>query len=134
MSIYIGGIFVMKIGQFINRLNTTKDTVRHYENMNLLKPTKQTYQKEYNEKDIKNFKIIKELQNYGLSLKDIQLIFELKDNYQCGDIELIKKTADTLGNHLKQLKKDEEEIHKRRTLLEKELKVLKEYIRLEGRH
>ena len=134
MSIYIGGIFVMKIGQFINRLNTTKDTVRHYENMNLLKPTKQTYQKEYNEKDIKNFKLIKELQNYGLSLKDIQLIFELKNTYQCGDIELIKKTVDTLTSHLEQLKKEEEDIHKRRILLEQELKDLQEYIRLEGRH
>ena len=118
----------MKIGQYVERLNTTKDTVRHYENMLLLHPVKVNYHKEYSEKDIRDFNMIKELQDYGLSLKDIQLIFEMKNSHECGDIEMIKNALQTLANHLEHLKREEEEIHKRRIMLERELIELREYI------
>ena len=97
--------------------------------MFLLNPVKVNYHKEYSEKEIVDFKMVKELQNYGLSLKDIQLIFELKNSHQCGDIQVLKKTLQTLTNHLEQLKREEEEIHKRRIMLERELIELREYIK-----
>ena len=118
----------MKIGQFIKRLNTTKDTVRHYEDMLLLHPVKGENHKEYSEQDINDFKMIKELQDYGLSLKDIQLIFEMKNSHQCGDIQVLKKTLQTLTIHLEELKREEEAISLRRTMLERELLELRDYI------
>ena len=121
-------MFILKIGQYIKRLNTTKDTVRHYEELLLLHPIKVKKYKEYSEKDIKDFQMIKELQLYGLSLKDIQLIFEIKNSHQCGDIHVLKETLQTLTLHLKQLKSEEEAIFQRRTMLEKELRELRDYI------
>lgn len=118
----------MKIGEFVKRVQTTKDTIRHYENMELLNPSMVGNQRRYTEKEILEFQVITELKSYGFNLKDIQLIFQLKLAYGCGDRQLVTQLAAQLASHLEVVKKEEIEIKRRRILLEDELKQLKELL------
>jgi DNA-binding transcriptional MerR regulator len=112
----------MRIGEFIELLKTTKDTVRHYEDLKLITPKRINSHKEYGEKEIVNFQVVKELKGYGLSLIDIQKIFELKEAYLCGDKKLISQVLKQLTVHLNTLRQEEEEVRKRRITLENEIK------------
>ncbi len=118
----------MRIGKFVELLNTTKDTVRHYEDLNLVTPKWENHHKEYGEKEILNFHVVKELQEYGLSLKDIQIIFNLKEAYQCGDKKLIHQVLEQLTDHVNNLRKEEEEVRRRRIALENKLKEIGDFL------
>ncbi len=118
----------LKIGEFVNLLNTTKDTVRHYENLKFITPKWINNNKEYGEKEVMNFQVVKELKEYGLTLKEIQIIFNLKDAYQCGDKELINQVFGQLTSHLNRLRKEEEELSKRRITLENEIEKIRDLI------
>ena len=118
----------MKIGEFVNLLNTTKDTVRHYENLKFITPKWINNNKEYGEKEVLNFQVVKELKEYGLTLKQIQIIFNLKDANQCGDKELINKVFGQLTSHLNRLRKEEEELSKRKKTLENQIEKIRDLI------
>ncbi len=118
----------MKIGEFVQLLNTTKDTVRHYEELNLVTPKWKNHHKEYGEKEILNFQVVKELKEYGLSLKDIQFIFDLKEAHQCGDKKLIHQVVEQLADHVNNLRKEEEELRRRRIALENKLKEIEDVL------
>lgn len=126
--IFTKGELEMKIGEFVTLLKTTKDTVRHYEELNLLTPSWQNNKKEYSEKEILDFQVVKELKEYGFTLKDIQLIFSLKQALGCGDKHLIRQVYQVLTNQLDKLLKEEEELRERRLILENEVKKLKDLI------
>lgn len=80
----------MKISKFIEVVCTTKDTVRHYEELGILNPVrKEKNARDYLEKDVEDFKVIKELQSLGFTLKDIQIIFQIKRETKCNSNELI---------------------------------------------
>lgn len=80
----------MKISKFIELVCTTKDTVRHYEELGILTPVREEKNaRDYSEKDVEDFKVIKELQNFGFTLKDIQIIFQIKRESECSSNELI---------------------------------------------
>lgn len=68
----------MKIGEFIESVQSTKDTVRHYEDIGLLQPAWENKRRIYGEKEINDFHAIKEMQALNMSLKEIQVIFEIK--------------------------------------------------------
>ena len=119
----------MRIGQFVTLLNTTKDTVPHYEELNLLTPTWKNNYKEYGEKEVLNFEVVKELKDYGLTLKEIQMLFNLKQAFGCGDKQLITQFIENLTDHLEKLRQEEQEIHNRRIMLENEIGNLKELIK-----
>lgn len=118
----------MRIGEFVKRVQTTKDTVRHYENLELLKPAMIGNRRQYSEKEILEFQVITELKSFGLNLKDIQLIFQLKLAYGCGDKQLVNQLFSQLRSHLEVVKKEEFEIKRRRMLLEEEIKQLQELL------
>ncbi|MCH1624849.1 MerR family transcriptional regulator [Ferdinandcohnia quinoae] len=118
----------MRIGEFITLLNTTKDTIRHYEELNLLTPIRKGNYREYGEKDILDFQVIVELKSMGLSLKDIQLLFELKKALGCGDHMLVKEVYHQLKNHVEKFRQEEEEIYHRRTQLQQEVEKLRAFL------
>ncbi|MGG4170036.1 MerR family transcriptional regulator [Rossellomorea vietnamensis] len=118
----------MKIGEFVSMLNTTKDTVRHYEDLQLITPKWNKHFKEYSEKDVLNFQVVRELKEYGLSLNDIQLIFSLKDAYSCGDKELVNRVLEQMNRHVDLLKEEEKDLRRRRLALEKKVEAIRELL------
>ncbi|MCM3004248.1 MerR family transcriptional regulator [Priestia koreensis] len=119
----------MRIGEFVSLLNTTKDTVRHYEDLGLITPTRVQNKKYYGEKDKIDFKVIQECKHFGLTLSDIQALFQLKSAYTCGDERFIKEVLEQLSMQVMVLKHEEALIKKRRMCLENELMNIKEQLK-----
>lgn len=117
----------MQIGAFVALLNTTKETVRHYEDLGLLTPARAANGRRlYGEREILNFKVIRELKALGLGLKEIQLLFELKAAYGCGDQRLIQEVTAQLSDHLAALRREEAELRQRIENLEGQLQLLQQ--------
>lgn len=115
----------LQIRDFVALLNTTKETVRHYEDLQLLTPVRRNNRREYGEKEVMNFEVIMELKSMGMGLKDIQLLFELKRAFGCGDETLVREIIVHLTNHLEALRQEEEVLRERRLKLEQELEQVK---------
>ena len=95
-----------RIGEFSHLCETTIKTLRHYDKINLLKPTKVdnlTGYRYYEENQIKTLEKIKQLQYAGFSLKDIK--------------DLLKETNQEKLN--KQIENIKEENSKKITILQK---------------
>ncbi|GAA0608795.1 hypothetical protein GCM10009001_27700 [Virgibacillus siamensis] len=116
----------MKIGEFITNLNTTKDTVRHYEKLHLLSPKQDGTYKEYSEKEVMDFQAVTDMKEMGMTLKDIQLIFQMKQSLGCRSPELIKSVKAQLKEHLASIIDEEQQLHKRRINLEETIKELQQ--------
>lgn len=87
----------MKIGMFINRVGTTKDTVRHYEELKLIQPIiSENGRREYEEKDVLDFQAIKDMQALDMTLKEICVMFEVKRTNGCGSAELLTEVIRTM--------------------------------------
>ncbi len=84
--------------------------------------------KDYGDKEILDFQVVKELQEYGFSLKDIQLIFSLKEAVDCGDKQLIGQVYQILTGQLEKLLQEEKEIRERRLIIENEAKKLRDLL------
>ena len=84
-----------RIGEFSHLCETTIKTLRHYDKINLLKPSKVdnfTGYRYYEEAQIKTLEKIKQLQYAGFSLKDIKdLLKETNQEKLNNQIENIKK-------------------------------------------
>lgn len=104
----------MRIGQFIKEASTTKDTVRHYEDLHLLKPSISNSRREYGKKELEDFMAIKEMQELGLSLKEIQAIFQVKENMGCGSPELVTEVLRSLQDKEKILLEEEKRLRIKR--------------------
>lgn len=100
----------MKIGEFVKRCQTTKDTIRYYEELTLIKPDTSTTYKDYNQKNIDDFPTIKEMQSLGLSLKVIQGLFVVKRMNGCGSQSLIHDVTDELNKQEDILREEEKKI------------------------
>lgn len=108
----------MKIGEFIIEAKTTKDTVRHYEELGLLKPEWNKGKRDYTAKDLIDFEAIKEMKALGFPLKDVQMIFELKRTNQCGSPELVGHMLHRLEEQYNELKKEEEALKAKKKMIE----------------
>jgi DNA-binding transcriptional MerR regulator len=115
----------VRIGQFIEKVNTTKDTVRHYEELNLIAPQWMLSRKDYTETDIQNFYAIQEMKALGMTLSDIQLIFELKKNLGCSTPELLTAAQHKFAEHLSHLEMEENKLRNRRLRMEEILNEIK---------
>ncbi|PKR83705.1 hypothetical protein CWO92_18150 [Heyndrickxia camelliae] len=62
---------IVRIGEYIKVLNTTKDTVRYYEDLELLTPKWNGNRKDYGEKEIQDYEVIMEFKSFGLSLNAV---------------------------------------------------------------
>lgn len=108
----------MRIGEFIAVVGTTKDTIRHYEDLELILSKGSDGKRRYSEEHLADYYAIQELKGYGVKLRDIQSIFKLKRNYGCGHAELIKEVGDSLSLQLDGLRKEESELRNRILKLE----------------
>ena len=70
----------MNTSEFCQVVNTTRDTLRFYDQKKILVPkrTANNY-RFYSKDDIQNFQIIRNLQNAGFLLSDIKMILLLKN-------------------------------------------------------
>lgn len=111
------GAEAMKISDFIKQVNTTKDTIRHYEELDLVKPKWINGMRDYSLKDINDFHAIKEMQLIGFTLKDVQEIFNLKRTDGCGSEKLIQGLLNSLNQELESVLKEEQELqHKKNNI------------------
>lgn len=118
----------MQVGEFAKLVNASKDTIRHYEELKLLKPKWNKHRKDYQEKEVNDFQVIIELKEMGLSLKDIQLLFELKEKVGCGQAELFQGLYKKLIDQLDAVQKEEEILRRRKQALETQAKIIKGYL------
>ncbi|MEN1966568.1 MerR family transcriptional regulator [Lentibacillus sp. N15] len=100
----------MQIGEFIKTVETTKDTVRYYEELGMICPSWQNNRRIYAPKDIQDFQAIKEMQAFGLSLKEVQGVFGLKRSNGCGSPELLGSITEKLQEQQRQLQQEEQEL------------------------
>ncbi|MCQ2009990.1 MerR family transcriptional regulator [Sporolactobacillus sp. STSJ-5] len=107
----------MKIGEFVKQCGTTKDTVRYYEELMLIQPDASNQYKEYSQKNIEDFRVIKEMQNLGLSLKIIQSVFKMKKKSGCGSQKLIRDVTIALEKQETFLMNEEIKIRNQRKQL-----------------
>lgn len=104
----------MRIGEFVRTLNTTLDTVRHYEGVGLLCPTRNNNQKHYYDEHLQAFRVIQELKDVGFSLEDILLLFELKASVGCGSDILIREVTEKFESQIALLDKQIQNLKIRR--------------------
>ncbi|GIO28259.1 MerR family transcriptional regulator [Ornithinibacillus bavariensis] len=104
----------MKIGQFIKEVETTKDTVRHYEALHLLQPAWENTHRIYGQKEVEDFFVIKEMQSFGLSLTDIQALFHLKRQNGCGNPTLIEGVMTKLEDMREKIEEEEKQIQRKK--------------------
>ena len=69
----------MYLKEFIQKENTTRDTVRHYIYLNLLNPGRKGRNYWFTENETDIFEAIKEFQDLGFSLQEIKDIKKLHD-------------------------------------------------------
>ena len=109
----------MYLKEFIQKENTTRDTVRHYICLNLLNPGRKGRNYWFTENETDIFEAIKEFQDLGFSLQEIKDIKKLHDE-SCStekqrkqNLKLIKDKIAVINakiNKLKMQKKVLEEV------------------------
>ncbi|WP_099159015.1 MerR family transcriptional regulator [Virgibacillus ndiopensis] len=114
----------MKIGEFIKEVKSTKDTVRHYEEVGMIQPDWQNNRRIYTEKDIQDFHAIKEMQKLGLSLKEIHLVFEIKRNNGCGSSELLAEITEKMVEKQQQILIEERTLKRKKDGIKEMLELL----------
>ncbi len=109
----------MYLKEFIQKENTTRDTVRHYIYLNLLNPARKGRNYWFTENECDIFEAVKEFQDLGFSLQEIKEIKKLHDE-SCStekqrkqNLKLIAEKITTISakiNKLKMQKKVLEEV------------------------
>ncbi len=109
----------MYLKEFIQKENTTRDTVRHYIYLNLLNPARKGRNYWFTENECDIFEAVKEFQDLGFSLQEIKEIKKLHDE-SCStekqrkqNLKLIAEKITTISakiNKLKMQKKILEEV------------------------
>lgn len=109
----------MYLKEFIQKENTTRDTVRHYIYLNLLTPARKGRNYWFTENECDIFEAVKEFQDLGFSLQEIKEIKKLHDE-SCStekqrkqNLKLIVEKITTISakiNKLKMQKKVLEEV------------------------
>ncbi|WP_026568810.1 MerR family transcriptional regulator [Sediminibacillus terrae] len=114
----------MRIGEFVKEMESTKDTVRHYENLELLEPAWNNGQRIYGLQQKRDFEAIREMKSLGLSLKDIQTIVRLRRMKGCGSGHLIKGVSESLMILQEKLEKEEQAIRNKKRMVKELLEAL----------
>ncbi len=109
----------MYLKEFMQKENTTRDTVRHYIYLNLITPVRKGRNYWFTENECDIFEAVKEFQDLGFSLQEIKEIKKLHDE-SCStekqrkqNLKLIAEKITTISakiNKLKMQKKVLEEV------------------------
>lgn len=71
---------VVKIGEFAERTGISKDTIRYYEKIGLLRPEIINKYREYNNNDVILIETIIKLKQTGFSLLEVKMLFDWSKN------------------------------------------------------
>lgn len=113
----------MRIGQFIEEMKTTKETIRYYIDEKLMTPKKVDGRYEFTEKDKKDFKSIRELREMGLS---IRVIKEIKKNKEfCGTKKQWESNLNIIESELVKIESELERLNNEKLALINAKKKLK---------
>ncbi|WP_433944415.1 MerR family transcriptional regulator [Paenibacillus sp. SN-8-1] len=104
----------MRISEYIKQAGTTRDTVRHYEELGLIKPDWVQGRRDYTDKQLRDMDAIKEMKSMGLDLKEIQMIISLKSDKGCGSEALIEGVIQKLTAQFMVLLQEEEKLRESR--------------------
>lgn len=74
----------MKIGEFSKVVGLSKDTIRYYEKIGLIKPEVINSHRNYTEEELDNLDTIVKLKRNGFSLDEIKRMFHLTENVKKG--------------------------------------------------
>lgn len=85
----------MKIGEFASQTGVSKNTIRYYEKIKLLKPNIECHHRDYTEEDILSIQVIIKLKQNGFTLNEIKLLFEWTEHVD-KDSELTEEETDKL--------------------------------------
>lgn len=107
----------MEISEFLGKVNSTKDTIRYYEELSLIEPTKNGEIRNYSEEDINDFFAIKEMQSMGLTIREIQTILRVKRTTGYHSPFLLQGIQNRIYNSIKKIEKIENELAKRKMKL-----------------
>ncbi|MGX9133923.1 MerR family transcriptional regulator [Rummeliibacillus sp. JY-2-4R] len=105
----------MHIGDFVAIVNSSRDTIRYYEELNLINPIRDGDKRNYTEKDIRDFYAIKELESLGFTVSEIQIIFYI--NRSDDTRYAIDEIHDKMYSIIRTIEKTEKELSKRKMKL-----------------
>ena len=115
----------MYLKEFIQKENTTRDTVRHYIYLNLLNPGRKGRNYWFTENETDIFEAIKEFQDLGFSLQEIKDIKKLHDE-SCStekqrkqNLKLIKDKIAVISAKINKLKMQEKVLEEVKETMEK---------------
>ncbi|MFC9540614.1 MerR family transcriptional regulator [Lysinibacillus sp. NPDC056959] len=107
---------LIKIGEFATCTSLSKDTIRYYEKIGLLRPEINNKHREYNEDQIEIISTILKLKKCGFSLQEIKTLFEWSQNTDENDelteaeIQNLQQMKLLFQNKYKQMIQREKEI------------------------
>jgi DNA-binding transcriptional MerR regulator len=94
----------MRTGEFVKLVGTTMDTVRHYEQLGLIRPERDKQHKHYSGEHVQAFQAIQDLKLIGFTLDDIGLIIKLRESFGCGSQELVDEARQQFQRQINTLR------------------------------
>lgn len=94
----------MRIGEFANKAGVTEQTVRYYERLGLLSPSRLTSRsfRRLSSEDLERVRLIKGFQTLNMPLEDIVSLFQTWGDSPTGH-EAQRRLSSTLENQIKML-------------------------------
>lgn len=83
----------MKTKDITKLSGLSKDTIRFYEKLGLVKPNRERYSREYADHDLERIEQIKQLKGLDFTLSEIKLLVDIDEKYQSID-EIYSMTHD----------------------------------------
>ena len=107
------------IKQLAKEFNTTPRTLRYYEELNIIKPTREGSQRIYSKVDKQRLEFTLQAKELGIALSDMAEIFELYDESQKEETQLFR--------FIQLLRAKQRELEQKQTNLEIMKKQIDEY-------
>ena len=119
----------MYLKEFIQKENTTRDTVRHYIYLNLITPVRKGRNYWFTENECDIFEAVKEFQDLGFSLQEIKEIKKLHDE-SCStekqrkqNLKLIAEKITTISAKINKLKMQKKVLEEVGEMLQKKITI-----------
>ena len=119
----------MYLKEFMQKENTTRDTVRHYIYLNLITPARKGRNYWFTENECDIFETVKEFQDLGFSLQEIKEIKKLHDE-SCStekqrkqNLKLIAEKITTISAKINKLKMQKKVLEEVGEMLQKKITI-----------
>lgn len=119
-------ISLLKIGEFAEKGDVSRRSLRHYEELGLLTPEKRSSGgfRLYEENDLFKLEIIKIFKELGFTLEEIKEILQSREEAKKSKGEQIDYSQDVLRKQLAEVGKQIRELKERRELIEQGIEAL----------